>query len=177
MKRIVVLILVLITAAGAAMKQEKTKTKGSSTAAPKAGASAPNDNRKAFARDDRGLENELVTKYGEGQRERIRRGVKQVAEFWRAEDGDRKAFEEFVKANFASSEKTKGPSTRAETLAQDDKAEVSDLDQVFSRFERLLEQIDGHTQEMGREFRTQADLDVGRSEERRVGEEGRSRGS
>jgi hypothetical protein len=147
MKRIVVLILVLITAAGAGMKQQKTK--------------GPSTRASALARDDRALEKELVTKYGERQRERIRRGIKQVAEFWRKEDGDRKTFEGFVVANFASNEQTKGPSTPSEGRARDDKAEASDLDQVFARFERLMEQIDGHNQELGREFRTQADLDLG----------------
>ena len=31
------------------------------------------------------LENELVAKYGEAQRARVQRGIKQVAQFWRAE--------------------------------------------------------------------------------------------
>jgi hypothetical protein len=87
------------------------------------------------------LEDELVAKYGGGQRERARRGLKQVGEFWRAEDGDQAAFESFVRANFAGD-----PST---------------LDTVFARFEKLLEQLDGHMGEMVREFRTQADLDLG----------------
>src|SRR5205823_12790522 len=34
------------------------------------------------------LETALVSKYGEQQRTRAQRGIKQVAEFWRAEDGD-----------------------------------------------------------------------------------------
>src|SRR5207245_205192 len=38
------------------------------------------------------LEKELLAKYGEGQRVRLARGLKQVAQFWRAEDGDSKAF-------------------------------------------------------------------------------------
>ena len=32
---------------------------------------------------------------------------------------------------------------------------------MFTRFQRLLEQYDGHMQEIGREFRSQADLDIG----------------
>ncbi len=87
------------------------------------------------------LESELVAKYGEGQRERAHRGLKQVGEFWRTEDGDQAAFEAFVRANFAGDEAT--------------------LDTTFARFERLMEQLDGHLQEIGREFRTQADLDLG----------------
>src|SRR5512142_1251440 len=41
------------------------------------------------------LETELVTKYGQPQAERARRGLKQAAEFWRAADGDQSAFETF----------------------------------------------------------------------------------
>ena len=52
------------------------------------------------------LESELVAKYGEGQRPRIARGLKQVAEFWRTEDGDAAAFEEFVRTNFAGDPQT-----------------------------------------------------------------------
>ena len=44
---------------------------------------------------------ELVTTYGEGQRARIERGLKQVADFWRKDDGDAPAYEEFVRNNFA----------------------------------------------------------------------------
>ena len=87
------------------------------------------------------MESELVAKYGEGQRERARLGLKQVGEFWRAEDGDQPAFEAFVRANFAGD-----PAT---------------LDTTFARFERLMEQLEGHLQEIGRELRTQADLDLG----------------
>ncbi len=87
------------------------------------------------------IENELAAKYGEGQHERARRGLQQVAEFWRTEDGNEAAFESFVRANFAGDQAT--------------------LDTLFSRFEKLLEQLDGHMGEIVREFRTQADLDLG----------------
>jgi hypothetical protein len=86
-------------------------------------------------------ESALVSKYGEAQRERARKGVKQVAEFWRDEDGDAKAYEQFVAENFAGDQKA--------------------LDTMFARFESLLEQLDGHMQEIAREFRTQSDLDRG----------------
>ena len=87
------------------------------------------------------LESELVPKYGDAQRERVQRGLKQVSEFWRAEDGDAAVFAEFVTANFAGDQTT--------------------LDTIFNRFEKLLEQYAGHMAEVGREFRTQADLDLG----------------
>jgi len=87
------------------------------------------------------LQAELVTKYGEGQRPRIERGLKQVGEFWRAEDGDQAAFETVVRSNFAGDQ--------------------ASLDLLFTRFETLLEQLDGHMHEINREFRNVADLDVG----------------
>jgi hypothetical protein len=87
------------------------------------------------------LELELTAKYGEGQRARLERGLHQVAEFWRAEDGDAVAFEEIVRNNFAGNQAT--------------------LDVMFNRYQRLLEQLDGHMHEINREFRQQADLDAG----------------
>jgi hypothetical protein len=87
------------------------------------------------------LEQDLVAKYGEAQRSRIQRALRQTAEFWRAEDGDGAAFEEFVGGNFAGDQAT--------------------LDTLFNRFERLMEQLDGHMLEINREFRQQLDLDAG----------------
>jgi hypothetical protein len=87
------------------------------------------------------LEAELIAKHGEAQRERVARGLKQVANFWRAEDGDAAAFAEFVRTHFAGDQKT--------------------LDTMFERFQYNLEQVDGHMQEIGREFRQQSDLDRG----------------
>ncbi|MBV9927983.1 MAG: hypothetical protein JOZ96_23385 [Acidobacteria bacterium] len=87
------------------------------------------------------LEASLTAKYGEGQRARAQRGLRQVSRFWRAEDGDAAAFEEFVNANFAG-----------------DRAA---LDATFARFEHNLEQLYGHMAEIGREFRSQSELDVG----------------
>ncbi|HEX8707478.1 MAG TPA: hypothetical protein VF723_04380, partial [Pyrinomonadaceae bacterium] len=87
------------------------------------------------------LENELTAKYGEGQRERLQRGLRQTAGFWRAEDGDRATFEAFVRTNFAGDQAT--------------------LDTMFNRFQYNLEQVDGHMLEITRELRTQSDLDLG----------------
>lgn len=84
---------------------------------------------------------ELVAQYGEGQRQRIERGLKQVAGFWRAGDGAAATFEEFVRRNFAGDQAA--------------------LDTLFNRFEFLLEQLGGHLQEIDRNFRTQTDLDLG----------------
>jgi hypothetical protein len=87
------------------------------------------------------VERELVAKYGERQKARVQRGLHQVAEFWRAEDGDASAFEEFARTGFAGDQAT--------------------LDTMFNRYERLLEQLDGHMHEINREFRQQLDLDLG----------------
>ena len=87
------------------------------------------------------LETELVAKYGEAQRPRIRRGLKQVGDVWRASDGDAAVFREFVNRSFAS----EGPA----------------LDALFARSEKLFEQLDGHMLEIVREFRSQSDLDLG----------------
>ena len=87
------------------------------------------------------LEKELLAKYGEGQRERLERGMKQVAQFWRSEDGDAKAFEEFVRVNFAGDQAT--------------------LDALFQRMEFAMESLEGHMVEINRDFRMQVDLDRG----------------
>jgi hypothetical protein len=87
------------------------------------------------------LVQELVAKHGEAQQKRLMQGMKQVSEFWRAEDGNATAFEEFVRTNFAGDQTT--------------------LDVMFNRFQYLLEQLNGHMAEIGREFRQQSDLDMG----------------
>jgi hypothetical protein len=87
------------------------------------------------------LETELVAKYGESERDRLKRGLKQATDFWRAEDGDSLAFEELVRRDFAGDPKT--------------------LDALFMRLEFALESIDGHMLEIGRDFRRQSDLDLG----------------
>ncbi len=87
------------------------------------------------------LEAELTAKYGEGQKARIQRGLHQVSEFWRAEDGNAAAYEDFVRTNFAGDQAT--------------------LDTMFNRYQRLLEQLGGHMHEINREFNQQNDLDAG----------------
>jgi hypothetical protein len=87
------------------------------------------------------LENELAAKYGESQRPRVRRGLKQIAEFWRTSDGNQAAFEGFVDKNFAGDQAA--------------------LDTMFSRFQYLIEQAFGHMAEINRQLRQQTDLDAG----------------
>lgn len=87
------------------------------------------------------LNRELVSQYGAAQRDRITRGLRQVADFWRAEDGNPAVFEEFVRANFA--------------------ADPPRLDAMFNRFEDMLEQLGGHMNEIARAFHQQTDWDRG----------------
>ena len=65
------------------------------------------------------LETELIAKYGPSQRDRIQRGLKQVSDFWRTEDGTREVFEDFVRTNFAGDQAT--------------------LDQMFARMADIYE--------------------------------------
>ncbi len=87
------------------------------------------------------LEKELVARYGEAQRPRIERGLKQVGEFWRDSDGGAAAFGDFVRRNFAGDQAA--------------------LDALFARCEKLFEQLDGHMLEIVQAFRRQVDLDLG----------------
>jgi hypothetical protein len=87
------------------------------------------------------LEGELTAKYGDAQKDRIHRGLQQISDFWRADDGDAKIFEVFVVSNFAGDQKA--------------------VDTLFARFEHNFEALSGYMHEINREFRNQADLDLG----------------
>src|SRR5262249_49521948 len=87
------------------------------------------------------MEKELGGKTDEAGRARLSRGLKQVGQFWRAEDGDAAAFEDFVRTSFAADPKT--------------------LDALFDRMEFAFESLDGHMLEINRDFRKQSDLDLG----------------
>ena len=84
---------------------------------------------------------ELVAMYGEEQNERIERGVDQVLSFWRDEDGSAAEFHDFIMQNFAGSQ---------------DK-----LDEMFTRYQWVLEQLDGHMNEITLAMRRQVDEDLG----------------
>jgi hypothetical protein len=83
----------------------------------------------------------LVARYGAGERGRIDRGLRQVAELWRPADGDAAAFTAFVTKQFVPS--------------------GAPLKALLGRFEEALEQVDGHFVEIGRELRRRSDLDLG----------------
>ena len=106
------------------------------------GAKAASSVQPAWIKDSLAkMQRELGAKYGDQQSVRVERGLRQVGEFWRAEDGDAAAFEEFVRVSFAGDQAT--------------------LDTMFDRFQRLLEQLDGHMHEINRELNQQSDLDLG----------------
>jgi hypothetical protein len=83
----------------------------------------------------------LAQKYGEGCRERIERGVRQVATLWREEDGTSEDFEAFCTAYFIPDEST--------------------LDVALERFERMFEAMSGHEVALTRTLREPIDLDMG----------------
>jgi hypothetical protein len=84
---------------------------------------------------------ELAAKYGESERARIERGVRQAAQFWRKEDGDDAAFAAVVREQTAS--------------------DSNDRNALYARMEFALESLDGHMNEIARDFRRQSDLDLG----------------
>jgi hypothetical protein len=87
------------------------------------------------------LTKELSAKYGESERPRVERGVKQAARFWRKSDGDEAAFSEVVRTQVC--------------------ADSNAHNALFSRMEFALESLDGHMNEIARDFRRQSDLDLG----------------
>lgn len=87
------------------------------------------------------LEEALVGMHGEAQRERARRGLRQAAALWRAEDGDAEAFAEFARTYFAGDQET--------------------LDAMFERYQYLMERFSGHMNKLVQELRRHTDLDLG----------------
>lgn len=73
---------------------------------------------------------------------RWQQGIGQVAAFWREQDGSPADMDAFVRRHFV--------------------AEPQALEQLFQRLEFVLQSLFGHLQEMGRDLRWHADLDVGR---------------
>ncbi|MBN2371699.1 MAG: hypothetical protein JXO72_14545 [Vicinamibacteria bacterium] len=87
------------------------------------------------------IETEIGGALNEEQRSRLGRGLRQAGRFWRETDGDGAVFEAFVKRHFIAQE--------------------TERDVLFTRFESLIEALNGHMHEINRVFREQADLDRG----------------
>jgi hypothetical protein len=83
----------------------------------------------------------LVRLHGEGVRERAERGVLQVLAFWRAEDGDALALDQFVQSAFI--------------------ADAGLLAKTRDRLAEAFEAADGHLLEIGRTWREGAELERG----------------
>src|SRR5882724_1695386 len=90
---------------------------------------------------NRALADELAARYGTAQRPSIERGIRQVSDFWRKEDGNAEAMAEFVRANYAG--KTDG------------------RDALFDRMEFVIESLQGHVKEIVRDMSRQSELDLG----------------
>jgi len=84
---------------------------------------------------------DLLRKHGEAERDRIKRGVAQVLQAWRPEDGPAKELKSFVASEFIPG----GP----------------DLDALFDRLEFAFESIDGHNLSMARDLRWAIDVESG----------------
>jgi hypothetical protein len=91
--------------------------------------------------DQAALVSSLVQKHGEAARPRAERGVKQVADYWRPQDGDAEAARDFIISSFIADEKQR--------------------DLLLARFSAADEQIGGHLLEIGRALRSWSELELG----------------
>ncbi len=87
------------------------------------------------------LISELVEKHGEAQAERIEKGITQVAQLWRLDDGSTEEFIEFCKNNYIDCE--------------------DELDMVFNSISRNFEYLFGYMNRIALELRVPLHLDVG----------------
>lgn len=85
--------------------------------------------------------NQLVKKFGDEQKQRIEKGVNQVADLWNKEDGSSEDFAAFCKEQFITDHQV--------------------LEETFLRFEKNLEQIDGLNLEMLRTLQEPVQLEMG----------------
>jgi len=96
---------------------------------------------KSVQADQAALVAAVVQKHGEAARPRAERGVKQVAAYWRAEDGDAAGLKTFVEESFVVA--------------------PEQLDALLRRFSAAFEQMDGHMLEIGRALRSWSELELG----------------
>jgi len=115
---------------------------GSSVAAPKVTARTAQEARPMVTQKDVDAAVAAVAKAApSADPASVRRGVSQVALFWRAEDGDAKTLAAFAAENFAA----------------DDAARLALLD----RFDTALEAVGGHRVALTRTLREHMELDLG----------------
>ena len=113
-------------------KTPSATEKPTDAAPPAAPASKPQ------ALDQAALVTALVQKHGEAVRARAERGARQLGAYWRAEDGDARAF-------------------ALESFVSDPQAQ----DALLKRFSAALEQIDGHLLEISRALKSWNELELG----------------
>ncbi len=85
--------------------------------------------------------NELITVHGEKERDRIEKGVRQVSQFWRQEDGNGESFSTFCRDYFI--------------------VDPEILQKTIDRYEQNFESVFGHLQEVSRELSVPMHLDIG----------------
>ena len=90
------------------------------------------------------MQDKLIKRFGDDQKERIKQGVQQVADFWRTEDGNSEVFEAFIDRYFVGSQEKR--------------------DIMFNRYQWLSEKMNGHMLEILLALRWQMDLDIGEIE-------------
>lgn len=83
----------------------------------------------------------MIEKFGEEHADRIRTGVRQVAERWRSDDGSEEDFKEFCLGNFYH--------------------EQDKLDMVFERYQTNLETLYGNLHRVNRQFMWHLHVDTG----------------
>lgn len=83
----------------------------------------------------------LVTTHGDSQRFRIERGVAQAGALWSAQDGSPDDFRAFCESHFI--------------------ADSKELDETFTRLDKIFESLWGHFNSMERDLREKMDLDQG----------------
>src|SRR5882724_1936029 len=148
----VVLAIALAAGCGtAAPAQKPAAEKAPAEKAPmdtpppaKEAAAAPPAAQASSARiaiDQAGLVSALVQRHGEDVRPRAERGVRQVAAYWRKEDGDPGALRAFVEEAFVK--------------------DPRELEALLRRFSAAFEQIDGHMLEIGRALKSWSELELG----------------
>jgi hypothetical protein len=122
---------------------EKVAQADQPAAAPKEAPAAPAADASSgrIEIDQGALVSALVRKHGEATRPRAERGVRQVAAYWRKEDGDASALRAFVEESFV--------------------ADPQQLEALLRRFSGAFEQIDGHMLEIGRALKSWSELELG----------------
>ncbi|HZM69250.1 MAG TPA: hypothetical protein VFB95_02655 [Candidatus Cryosericum sp.] len=95
----------------------------------------------AYRSASEGAKADLIRKHGAAEKARIERGVAQVLDSWRSEDGPAREFGTFVTTEFIP----RGPG----------------LDALFDRLEFAFERIDGHNLSIARDLRWATDVESG----------------